>query len=149
MENLRIENGDKINLKIGYIVDIIEDQSSEPYTGLDVNNGDEITFRDKDIECIKKSYIKPDGGDNENYWFFYCGNGYKVSKLAIANWARYELENLFFDMTEDEIMRRHIYWATDEGISYHGIYNGDTYVLFYNMNHLPEDLKYDAMQEIK
>lgn len=140
---LAIEDGDKINLKTGYIVDIIEDQSSEPYRGLDVNNGDEITFREKDIECIKKSYIKPVGGDGENYWYFYCGSGYKTSDIAIANWARYELENIFFEMSEDEIIRHHLYWGT-EGPNFKASYNGDTYVLFNNINQLPEELRADA-----
>lgn len=147
INQLEIEDGDKINLKTGYIVDIIENQYNEPYKGLDVNNGDEITFYYKDVECIKKSYIKPDGGDNDNYWFFYCGPGYKTSKLAIAHWARYELENIFFDMSEDEIMKNHIYWGS-EGPNFKAMYNGDTFILFANLNQLPEDLKADAKNMI-
>ena len=141
---ITVEVGDMISLTTGYTVEIITDQNGEPYSGTDVNDGEEITFNEKDIECIKKSYIRPCGGDNENYWLFYTGHGYKTRKIDIANWARYELPNLFFDMSNDEIIKNHIYWGTDKSSHFRAMYNGDTYVLYYNINALPEDLRQDA-----
>lgn len=141
---IMIEAGDRINLTTGYIVEIIQDQVSEPYSGSNLNNGEEITFKENEIECIKKNYVKPCGGDMENYWFFYCGAGYKTRLIDIANYARYEFENLFFDMTVEEIMKNHIYWGTDESTHFKAMYNGDTFILYYNINALPEDLKADA-----
>ena len=141
MNEISLEPGDQINLTTGYIVEIIDDLEKEPYEGADLNTGELIPFTKKEIECIKKSYIKPDGGDRENYWYFYCAKG--ITPTIIANYARFEFEELFFDMSIETIINRHIYWGTDN-FQFNGNYNGDTYVLYNNLNLLPEDLKKDA-----
>ena len=142
-DEIFVEVGDKVSLNSGYIVEIIEEQNSEPYIGADVNDGESISFYKKDINCIKKSYVKPCGGDYENYWYFYTGAGYKTKQIDIANWARYELSSLFFDMSDEEIIKNHIFWGT-ESMSFNAFYNGDTFVLYYNIDSLPEDIKKDA-----
>ena len=37
------------------------------------------------------------------------------------------------------------YWATDESSRYHGLYNGDMYILYKDFQKLPKDYKYDAV----
>lgn len=148
--SLNIEVGDKIILKSpSYIVEIISDQTGEPYSGSDINNGEEITFYEKDIECIKKHNLKCVGGDRENYWLFYTGSGYSSTKESIANWALYELRDTdFLNMSIEEIMYKHIYWGTDTS-NHKAFYNGDTYILFLDVNKLPQDMQSDAKRYLK
>lgn len=145
---LNIEVGDFILLNNTHKIEITREQDKEPYIGTDNRDGSDITFYEKDIECIKKHNLKCVGGDKENYWYFYSGAGYNASPESIANWALFELRNTdFLNMSIEEIMSKHIYWGTDSP-TYKAFYNGDTYVLFLNLNHLPEDMKEDAENQI-
>ena len=51
-------------------------------------------------------------------------------------------------MSEDEIIHKHLYWANESQL-YNGIYNGDTFILFNDINLLPEDFKLDAIKSCK
>lgn len=143
---IKLEKDDLVQLTTGYIVEIFEDQDKEPYIGFDVNDGESIKFKLSEIECFKKANIEPCGGDNINYWIFYTGIGYKNNtRENIAQWARYTLQDTFFDRTIEQIIVNHMYFATDSG-NYKHYYNGDTYILFNHFDKLPEDMQYDAMQ---
>ena len=123
---------DRVVLNSGDVLEIWSNQPNEPYVGL---NAYQIVvyFRYKDIKCVNKFGVNSCGGDNENYWYFYCGNEYKKNtKENIAHWAKYNLIP-FKDMDVDEIQYKHIYFGS-EGPSYHSKYNGDMYVLFNNLN---------------
>ena len=144
---IELEQDDLIQTKNAYIIQFVS-KNNGIIVGLDVNDGEIVRITEQDIECVKKNNIKPKGGDNENYWMFYCGPGYNVNSIIIANWARYELPNIFFDMSEDEIIHKHLYWATESKL-YNGVYNGDTFILFNNINLLPEDYKLDAFEKCK
>lgn len=143
---IKLEQKDLIQLTTGYIVELFDNQYKEPYTGYDVNDGEPITFKDSEIECIKKYGLESCGGDDINYWMFYTGPGYlNNTRENIAHWARYVLQNIFFDMSIEEIINKHIYWGTDEG-KFKSFYNGDTYILYKDLNKLPENMQYDAQQ---
>lgn len=141
---IKLESKDLVQLTTGYIVEIVDNQYIEPFIGLDVNDGLEIKFTMSEVECVKKYKLEPCGGDKVNYWLFYTGSGYRnATKENIAQWARYVLQDIFFDMTVEQIMNKHIYWGTESG-SYKSFYNGDTYVLYNSLEKLPEDMQYDA-----
>ena len=92
---------------------------------------------------IIASQAECSGGDKKNYWYFYCGPEYPQNKYeSIAEFARNHIPSLRDAETED-IVYDHIYWGTDEG-GYHGFYNGDTFVLYDDINKLDDDMRKDA-----
>lgn len=135
--------GDLVQLLSGTVVEITDDLSDEPYFGYDLDTGDKVEFYFADIDCYKKAKINLCGGDNSNYFMFYTGPGYGISKEDIANWGKFVYNNLFGDMSIEEIMHKHIYWATDS-MNYASMYNGDTWVLYNNITLLPTDKRIDA-----
>ena len=99
-----------------------------------------IIFTKNDIDCIKKSNLITYGGDNVNYWMFYANN---TSKEEIAEYARYEFSRIFYDMTIEEIINKHMYYAENTR-QFAGIYKDDTYVLFNLAQYLPYNKRIDA-----
>lgn len=139
------EIGDKVQIKVGNVLEIIADQPKDgPYTGADIMTGEPITFNKDNIACIKKSYIKSCGGDGTNFWMFYTGASYKTSLIDVVHYAWFELTDIFGNMSEEEIIKNHIYWGSDESYGMKGAYNGDTYILYNNINALPQDYQFDA-----
>ena len=86
--------------------------------------------------------------DQIKYQTFYSGYGYKATPSTISEWTKYEFPNLFLNVTDEEIIHNHIYWATNSA-NYMGTYNGDTYVLFHNMRKLSEEMNHDAQNDFK
>lgn len=108
-------------------------------------NGIEIT-PNKVTESVE---LKPDGGDKTNYFMFYTDNygGYKDNTADnIAQYGKEHLEGLK-NLSLEEIKDKHIYWGTETG--FNAFYNGDTYVLFDDIEKLPEDMKKDAYENCK
>ncbi len=67
-----------------------------------------------------------------HYKMFYTGPGYpEVTEAVIKDYGM-------------AVGMRHHYWAT-ESSCYDGMYNGDTYVLYDDINNLPESMQKDAM----
>lgn len=106
----------------------------------------EIAEESKKTESTE---LKPDGGDKTNYFMFYTDN-YGVYKDNTAdNIAQYGKEHLegLKDLSLEEIKDKHLYWGTETG--FNAFYNGDTYVLFDDIEKLPEDMKKDAYENCK
>ena len=106
----------------------------------------EIAEESKKTESIE---LKPDGGDKTNYFIFYTDN-YGVYKDNTAdNIAQYGKEHLegLKDLSLEEIKDKHLYWGTETG--FNAFYNGDTYVLFDDIEKLPEAMKKDAYENCK
>lgn len=61
----KVLEGDKVQLKFGYIVDIIDDQNSHRFIGYDVNDGKEISFKPYDIEKITRQKGKMISNDEK------------------------------------------------------------------------------------
>ena len=80
------------------------------------------------------------GGDRENSWYFYPENN---SYLEIATWAKQKVGGIFENMPLDEIMNKHMFFGSDTGFS-KGFYNGDTIVLYKDIDALEENVKQDA-----
>ena len=91
---------------------------------------------DKAISC---------GNDDEkNYYCFYTGMCYEQNSIKnIIAFAREKFPS-FKNLMDEEIQNNHIYWAT-ESSQYKGMYNGDEYILFEDIDKLPEDMKIDAI----
>ena len=135
-----LEEDDLVKLNKGSMVRISEPRDKEPYFGDDYHYS--VEFYEHEISCIAKHNVKPNGGDDTNYWLFYTGSGCNQhNKFNIANWAKFYLRE-FNDMSIDQIMT-HIYWGT-ESSQYKHMYNGDTFVLYIDLKRLPEDMQYDA-----
>ena len=106
----------------------------------------EMAEESKKTESVE---LKPDGGDKTNYFMFYTDN-YGVYKDNTAdNIAQYGKEHLegLKDLSLEEIKDKHLYWGTETG--FNAFYNGDTYVLFDDIEKLPEDMKKDAYENCK
>ena len=144
---MEIEALDEVQLLDGTKLHILEDQFKEPFNGYTFNDNNVTEFKITDIDCYSKHFMAPVGGDKTNYWMFYTGPGYKTTKENIANWAKFTIPE-FKDMSIDEIIKLHIYFGTDE-CSHYGIYkafyNGDTYILYNNINELSPEYKEDAL----
>ena len=84
--------------------------------------------------------IKVVGGDNTNCWYFYSND---TNTLDVAMWAKNNLSGMFADMPLGEILTKHIYFGSDTGFS-KAVYNGDTIVLYKNIDDLEENQKTDA-----
>lgn len=89
------------------------------------------------------------GGDGSNLYYFYTGSStYKNNSIEnIAAFAQQNFDSCKGKSVED-IEAKHIFWGT-EGSGYKGFYNGDTYVLFDDINKLPQDIKQDALANCK
>ena len=89
------------------------------------------------------------GGDGSNLYYFYTGSSsYKDNSIEnIAAFAQQNFDSCKGKSVED-IESKHIFWGT-EGGGYKGFYNGDTYVLFDDVEKLPEDVKQDALKYCK
>lgn len=89
------------------------------------------------------------GGDKTNYLMFYTSNYGTYKDNTADNIAQYGKEHLegLKDLSIEEIKNKHLYWASE--IGYHSAYNGDTYVLFDDIEKLPEDMKQDAIENCK
>lgn len=89
------------------------------------------------------------GGDKINYLMFYTSNYGTYKDNTADNIAQYGKEHLegLKDLSIEEIKDKHLYWASE--IGYHSAYNGDTYVLFDDIEKLPEDMKQDAIENCK
>lgn len=83
-------------------------------------------------ESINES-LKPDGGDEKNFWMFYIGPGY-------ANRERKDIEKFGRDHKCTVI-----WWGSDTGYKLAGSYNGDTLCVAKDINKLPFGYKKDAM----
>lgn len=106
----------------------------------------EVEEESKKTEAVE---LKPDGGDKTNYFIFYTDNygGYKDNTADnIAQYGKEHLEGLK-DLSLEEIKDKHLYWGTETG--FNAFYNGDTYVLFDDIEKLPEDMKKDAYENCK
>lgn len=106
----------------------------------------EVEEESKKTEAVE---LKPDGGDKTNYFMFYTDNygGYKDNTADnIAQYGKEHLEGLK-DLSLEEIKDKHLYWGTETG--FNAFYNGDTYVLFDDIEKLPEDMKKDAYENCK
>lgn len=121
-----------------------------------VANSDEEA--DGILEAIEKhqsttkldGIIKPNGGDI-NWAGFYCGNEYpkEIQDIMVKDiqdfmikYAKLAFPRLSW-MSDEEIRRNHMYWGTDS-TSYKGFYNGDTWIVYDNIDLLPEGMKIDA-----
>ena len=89
------------------------------------------------------------GGDSQNLFYFYTGSqSYRDNSVEnIAAFAQERFDSCKGKSVE-EIESKHIFWGT-EGPSFKGFYNGDTYVLFDDINKLPESVKQDAYANCK
>lgn len=106
----------------------------------------EVEEESRKTEAVE---LKPDGGDKTNYFMFYTDNygGYKDNTADnIAQYGKEHLEGLK-DLSLEEIKDKHLYWGTETG--FNAFYNGDTYVLFDDIEKLPEDMKKDAYENCK
>lgn len=142
---ISLEEKDLIRLLSGEILEFVG-ESNNNITGIN-ESGEIVRFRHEYIDCVKKSNIKPCGENNESYWMFYTGPGYKnVTRETVADYARFEL-SAFKDMDSEEIMHKHLYWGT-ESAEFKEYYNGDTFILFTNLNTLPEKMRLDAEKSL-
>ena len=91
----------------------------------------------------------PSGGDKENYYMFYVDNQGSYAGNTADNIAQFAKENIpeLSGLTTNAIKSKHMYWATDSG-SFDGMYNGDTCVLFVDVNKLPGGLRTDAIKYV-
>lgn len=106
------------------------------------------SYFEQNPESFKESLgATPCGGDNKNYYMFYTGGGGDYSNNTVEAIAKFGQEHFpnFKDLGFEDIKNFHVYWGTDESRGYESFYNGDTYVLFDDIEKLPEDMKKDAL----
>ena len=112
----------------------------------------EIDWGENELET-KEENIKSDneevhinGGDGKNLFYFYINSHDYPSNLK-ENIARFAKENFESckDSSLEEIQDKHIFWGTDAALGFKGVYNGDTFVLFDDINKLPISIKEDAL----
>ncbi len=128
-----------------------EDEIAESVTVKAVNSilsGKSVRKVISESISVNESAI-PSGGDEINYFIFYCDNyTYDYNDIdSVAKFGRKHLKGLK-DVSISEIKANHIYWGSDEASGFAGNYNGDTYVLFDDIDKLPADLKKDAYNHI-
>ena len=141
---MELKYGDYVKLlNRNALIEIYRDQVTEPFTGKLYEDDIEITFASLDIEEVITPRIDIYGSDGINYWMFYTGDNYNISKRDIAKYAIHALSDIFGSMSIDTIMSKHIYFGSNSSV-YNAIYNGDTYVLFKDYQKLPEKYKLDA-----
>ena len=110
------------------------------------NNIEDVNI-DENKKLNETIDLKPDGGDKKNWFAFYTGlQGDSYSNNTQDNIAQFGKENLegLKDLSIEEIKDSHIYWGSEHG--FHGFYNGDTFILFDDIEKLPEDMKKDAYE---
>lgn len=143
-------------LEVGksYLIDVYEipeefwDKPGTGY-GIDEDNPYYMVINHKIEEPLEESKnifkAKPYGGDKNNFYYFYV-----EPDNSIENIIAFAKEN--FDSCKDkspeEIEAKHMFWGTD-GIGFEEFYNGDTFVLFDDINKLPETIKQDALRHCK
>ena len=103
----------------------------------------EIASKAADIEIEK--VIKPNGGD-EHYAMFYCYSSEGPVVPRVLEYARLVYPNLA-PLSDKEIEEKYMYWGSECG--FHAMYNGDTWVVFDNINNLPQDMRLDAYNNTK
>lgn len=95
-----------------------------------------ISVKENDPEPFKEyNGLKPDGGENGKYYMFYVGAGYDRTRDDILEYG-------------SEVGMSHTYFGSDSA-GYNGFYNGDTVVLYENLEDLPELMQKDAKVEIE
>lgn len=103
-------------------------------------------LRLKEVKVVKEdlSVATPCGGDESNYYFFYC-DAIDYEQNTPENIAQFGKEHLsgLKNMSTEEIISKHLFFGT-EGMYFKAFYNGDTYILFDDIEKLPEDIKEDA-----
>ena len=134
-----------------------KESSSEPYVtfhkskkelyrwlaAFECDHGEAVTVKD-----ISEEPNVCGGDDNMKMFYTSCYGGYEHhTSREIAQWGKNNLPGLK-DLSLDEIEYSHIYWGT-EGPNYKGFYNGDTYVLFDDINKLDKPYKEDAKTYLK
>ena len=103
----------------------------------------EIASKADGIEI--EEVIKPDGG-NMHYAEFYCWTGGGPVVPRVLEYARLVYPNLA-PLSDKEIEEKYMYWGSEYG--FHAMYNGDTWVVFDNINNLPQDMRLDAYNNTK
>ena len=158
-----------------YIVGSVKNDKGEDIPYLDVNTGliregddraEGLKFFDSkkaalreifgtasdDVKFIDKTHEPHSCGGNKDagMTYFYSGWSDLYAHNTEDEIAAYAKANMpaFKDMDIDEIKDGHIYWGTD-GPMYKGFYNGDTYVLFEDIEKLPDAEKQDALSNCK
>ena len=91
--------------------------------------------------AINVEDVRLNGGDRENTWYFYCQGA--NSYVPIAIWAKNVIGGIFADMPLDTIINQHMFFRSDTGCSATFL-NGDTIVLYKDVNALDEAGKKDA-----
>lgn len=108
---------------------------------------DDDEYLDENKKLNENIELKPDGGDKKNWFAFYTslqGNSYSNNTQDnIAQFGKENLEGLK-DLSIEEIKDFHMYWGSEYG--FHSFYNGDTFILFDNIEKLPENMKKDAYE---
>lgn len=94
------------------------------------------------------SKVEISGGDGKNVFYFYVGPSYKHN--SVENIIAFAQENLDScrGKSPEEIEAGHMFWGTDSG-QFEGFYNGDTFILFDDINKLSPDIKQDALRYCK
>lgn len=82
----------------------------------------------------EENTIKPNGGVAGKYYMFYAGAGYPSHDEVIQFGKKVGMSHIYFG---------------SEGAAYHGIYNGDTNVLYEKLDDLPEAMRKDAEQALR
>ena len=103
----------------------------------------EIASKSADIKIEK--VIRPDGGD-EHYAEFYCWTNERPVVSLVLEYARLVYPNLA-PLSDKEIEEKYMYWGSECG--FHAMYNGDTWVVFDNINNLPQDMRLDTYNNTK
>ena len=83
-----------------------------------------------DTVNINEDKLQPQGGVEGKYHIFYTGQGYNVTADDVLEYGK-------------TVGMSHVYWGTD-AVNFSGSYNGDTYVLYEDIENLPESYQEDA-----
>ena len=146
---LLFSKGDKLRLKSYTYVEIDDDQFNEPYVGPNTRDNSTVIFNRNDIDFYKLHNIRPIGGDKTNVWFFNTNVGYPNDSItAIANWAKYEQNALFIDLSLDEILKYHIF-KVEPNKKYEYWYGSEMIVLFYDITLLDICMRIDIEDYLK
>lgn len=123
------EIGDYLQLKDNQIIEVIKDGVGE-----NVATKEQCTYTISDVKRIKKFGVVPTHSDFENYWVFECGASFpNTNRFSIVQYAKFELDDYFKDMSLDEIMWKHLFYI--DSVAYE-----NSYVLYVQKEKLPQDL---------
>ena len=144
MKDLTLNKKDRVRLKSYSRVEINDEYFKGPYTGINLRDNSDVIFNQEDIDCYKLFNVHAIGGDKTNVWFFPTNTGYpNDAREAVANWAKYEHNELFFDVSIEDILNKHMYLADNsQNLAYY--YGENMIVLFYDINQLEFGLRIDA-----